>query len=106
MIDACVGEIGKVIQETIQSYNLLPVRNLSGHGISPWIIHDKPSIPNYDTKDTRTLQGDQVIAIEPFATNGAGMIYEADNGNLFALIDMKPVRSPYAREVLNFIGEN
>ena len=105
-IGATLGEIGKAIQEVIEGYNLVPIRNLSGHGISPWVIHDKPSVPNYDTKDDRTLQGDQIIAIEPFATNGAGMIYEAEQGNLFALVNMKPVRSQYARELLNFITTN
>jgi len=105
-IGATLGEIGKAIQEVIEGYNLVPIRNLSGHGISPWVIHDKPSVPNYDTKDIRALQGDQIIAIEPFATNGAGMIYEAEQGNLFALVNMKPVRSQYAREILNFIATN
>ena len=105
-VGVTLGEIGRVIQDTIQSFNLQPVKNLCGHGISPWIIHDKPSIPNFDTKDTRILQGDQIIAIEPFATNGAGMIYEADHGNIFALVNVKPVRSPYAREILKFVGEN
>ncbi len=105
-IGATLGEIGKAIQDAIESYNLVPVRNLSGHGISQWVIHDIPSIPNFNTEDTRTLQGDQVIAIEPFATNGAGMIYEADKGNLFALVAKKPVRSPFAREILQHIEIN
>jgi len=105
-IGASLGEIGKAIQDVIEGYKLAPVRNLSGHGISPWVIHDKPSVPNFDTKDNKTLQGDQIIAIEPFATNGAGLIYEAEQGNLFALVNVKPVRSPFAREVLSFIGEN
>ncbi len=105
-VGASLAEIGKAIQETIEGYNLVPVRNLCGHGISPWVIHDKPSVPNYDTKDARTLQGDQIIAIEPFATNGAGLIYEAEQGNLFAVVNVKPVRSPFAREILNFVVEN
>ncbi|VVB80840.1 Methionine aminopeptidase [uncultured archaeon] len=105
-VGTTLGEIGKTIQETIESFGLSPIRNLSGHGLSPWEIHDKPSIPNHDTNDTRKLEKDQIIAIEPFATNGAGLIYEADHGNIFSLIDVKPIRSPYAREILNYIGEN
>ncbi len=105
-VGATLGEIGRAIQETIESFNLAPVRNLSGHGISPWVIHDRPSVPNYDTKDTRVLQGDQIIAIEPFATNGAGMIYEAEKANIFALVNVKPVRSSYAREILAHVVEN
>lgn len=105
-IGATLGEIGKAIQDVIESHNLVPVRNLSGHGISPWVIHDKPSVPNYDSKDVRTLKGDQIIAIEPFVTNGAGLIYEAEQGNLFALVAKKPIRSPFAREVLQFVESN
>ncbi len=105
-VGATLGEIGKAIQDVIQGHNLVPVRNLSGHGISPWVIHDKPSIPNYDTKDARALQGDQIIAIEPFATNGAGMIYEAEQANIFSLVAKKPVRSPFAREILQFVEAN
>ena len=104
-IGATLGEIGRAIQDSIEGYGLLPVRNLSGHGISPWVIHDTPSIPNYDTKDARTLKGDQIIAIEPFATNGAGMIFESDQANIFSLTKPKPVRSPFAREVMKYIQE-
>jgi len=105
-IGTTLGEIGKTIQETIESHNLSPIRNLSGHGLQEWEIHAKPSIPNHDTNDTRKLEKGQIIAIEPFATNGAGLIYEADRGNIFSIVDAKPVRSQYAREILNFIAEN
>lgn len=105
-VGVSLGAIGKVIQETIESYNFQPVKNLCGHGIAEFTIHDKPSIPNYNTGDKRTLQGNQIIAIEPFATDGAGMIYEADYGNIFALVNKKPVRSPIARDVLAFIEDN
>lgn len=104
-IGTTLGEIGKTIQQTIESYNLSPIRNLSGHGLQEWEIHARPSIPNHDTKDTRTLEKGQIIAIEPFATNGAGLIYEAERGNIFSIVDAKPIRSPYAREILNFIAE-
>lgn len=98
-----VREIGKVIESTIAEFNLKPIYNLSGHGISRWIIHDKPSIPNYDNKDNSELKEGQIIAIEPFATTGTGMIEETDKSNLFSLANKKPVRSPYAREILSFV---
>jgi methionyl aminopeptidase len=100
-----VREIGKAIQEVIQGYGFSPVRNLSGHGLNPWIIHDVPTVPNFDNGDTTKLEEDQIVAIEPFATNGAGMIYELEKGNIFSLYERKPVRSPYARELLAFIEE-
>ena len=46
------------------------------------------------------------IAIEPFATDGAGMIYESERANIFMLTNQKPVRSPFAREILKYVGEN
>jgi methionyl aminopeptidase len=67
------------------------------------VIHDKPSIPNVEAKNLGTLKEGQVIAIEPFVTDGKGMIYEQDQANLFALVQKKPVRSPYARELLQYI---
>ncbi len=98
-----VREIGKVIESTIAEFNLKPIYNLSGHGISRWVIHDRPSIPNYDNKDNSELKEGQIIAIEPFATTGTGMIEETDKSNLFSLANKKPVRSPYAREILTFV---
>lgn len=104
-VGTALGEIGKVIQETIESHGFLPIRNLSGHGLSSYNIHDKPTIPNFDTQDKTTLEKGTVIAIEPFATNGAGMIYETDVANIFSQVDLKPVRSPISRDVLGFIDQ-
>jgi len=100
-----INEIGRTIQETIQSFNLSPIKNLSGHGLDLYQIHTSPSIPNFDNNNTEKLKKGQVIAIEPFATNGAGMIYETERANIFALKHSKPVRSPFARQVLMHIKE-
>lgn len=101
-----VREIGKVIEETIRKHGFNPVKNLTGHGINKWIIHDDPQIPNYDNGDTTKLQKGQVIAIEPFATTGGGMVDEADRGNIFSLSAPRPVRSQFAREIMQHIAEN
>lgn len=101
-----IGLIGKKIQEVITKYGFAPVKNLSGHGLSEWIIHDKPSIPNYDNGSQVELKDGQIIAIEPFATTGVGLIEEAGQTNIFALEEIKPVRSPFAREVLQYIQNN
>ena len=102
-VGVTLGEIGKVIQEAIQSYGYSPVRNLSGHGIDVYNIHTEPTIPNYDTHDKTTLKKGQVVAIEPFATNGFGMIQEAGQPSVFMLARKKPVRSPITREILKHI---
>ncbi len=100
-----LGTIGKAIHDAITNYGFSPIKNLSGHGLDKFNIHAKPTIPNFDTGDKTKLEKGTVIAIEPFATDGAGIIYESGPGNLFALIQRKPVRSPIARKVLMEIEE-
>ncbi len=105
-IGTTLGEIGKTIQETITSHGFTPIKNLSGHGLNQYDIHTVPTIPNVATGDKTALENNMIIAIEPFSTNGAGLIYELDRANIFALVNPKPVRSNMTRQVLQFIGEN
>ena len=98
-----LGEIGKTIHESITKYGYAPVKNLSGHGLSQYKYHDKPSIPNFDTGDKTQLKKGQVIAIEPFASKGSGVIFESSNANIFSLKKKKPVRNMITRNVLKEI---
>ena len=98
-----VGEIGGRIQETITSLGFQPVRNLSGHGLGQFQIHTAPSIPNIHLKDSFVLQDGMSVACEPFATDGRGMISDSGDATIFSLVDSKPVRSPFARDVLKKI---
>jgi methionyl aminopeptidase len=101
-----LGEIGKTIQDTIRSYGYEPVRNLSGHGLGQFKIHVPPSIPNFDSKDQTVLREDMVVAIEPFATSGKGLIHEAGIPTIFTLMQARPVRSPFARTALQSIQKH
>jgi methionyl aminopeptidase len=100
-----ISEIGKAIHETIVSYGYSPVKNLSGHGLSQYVFHDRPSIPNFDTGDKTKLEKGSVIAIEPFASNGSGVIYESGAGNIFSQVNKKPVRNIMTREILREIEQ-
>lgn len=100
-----IGQVGKVIQETIESYGYSPIKNLSGHGLGRYNIHTKPSMPNYDTHDGSVLQKGMTIAIEPFATNGQGEIYQSSNATIFMLAKRKPVRSIFARQILQEVDK-
>jgi len=104
-IGVTLAEIGKTIHETITSYGFSPIKNLSGHGLGKFIIHQKPTIPNFDTGDTTKITEDLVFAVEPFATNGHGSVFESSPATIFSLINKKPVRSPYARALLKDIDQ-
>ena len=93
-------EIGKAIQDVITGYDLAPIRNLSGHGLDRYEIHTAPTVPNFDNGDENRLSDNQIIAIEPFATSGKGIIYEAGTPTVFMFRQKKPVRDMMTRKVL------
>lgn len=100
-----VNSIGAEIEKTISSFGFNPIRNLSGHGLGIYSPHDDPSIPNYDNKDTTVLEDGDMIAIEPFATNGTGLVKNHGEATLFSKISNKNSRNPFAREVLKEINK-
>ncbi len=104
-VGVTLGEIGKVIEDSIQSSGYQPIRNLSGHGIALYQIHTSPSIPNYNTHDKTALQKGMVIAIEPFATDGEGRIKDGSGSVIYEEIAHKPIRSMLAREIAREIED-
>ncbi|MBW2990812.1 type II methionyl aminopeptidase, partial [Candidatus Woesearchaeota archaeon] len=95
-----LNQIGREIHREITMRGFSPIRNLSGHGLDRFVIHDKPSVPNFETGSEQELVEDQVIAIEPFASTGIGVIYESSNPSIFSVEGKKPVRSAITRAVL------
>lgn len=100
-----IGEIGDAVHEAILKRGFTPIKNLSGHGLGRFQIHVSPSIPNIATGMKTPLKENQVIAIEPFATDGVGMIYESGTPTVFSLISNKQVRSQTARKMIQDIKE-
>lgn len=98
-----VREIGKIIEKTICSHGFKPIRNLSGHGLAPYKIHTDPSIPNYDDGSNAIITPGMTFAIEPFATNGKGLIYESGTATIFSFIKEKTVSSKAAQTLLSQI---
>lgn len=95
-----IREIGKIIEDTITSHGFEPIRNLSGHGLGEYKIHTSPIIPNYDDQSKAILKPAMTFAIEPFATDGVGYIFEGGNAAIFGLAASRPVRSELARSIL------
>lgn len=95
-----ICEIGRAIEEAITSFGFNPVKNLSGHGLEQYSVHTFPTIPNFNNGDETKLEKGQVIAIEPFATEGSGMIYEKGIANVFILKLKRPIRVGFIRNML------
>ncbi|MHC1686915.1 MAG: type II methionyl aminopeptidase [Methanothrix sp.] len=100
------SQIGSVIEETILGFGYKPVSNLTGHGLSRYEAHDDPIIPNRAMEKGVILKEGDVIAIEPFATNGSGRISEAPINEIYGFSASRPVRLPQARELMRQIREN
>lgn len=98
-----VREIGKVIHDTIASYGYTPIKNLSGHGLGEYKIHTSPIIPNYDDHSKAVIKPEMTFAIEPFATNGVGLIYEGGVPAIFGLGQSRPLRTELSRSLLKEI---
>ena len=84
-IDVALGDIGGVIQEVMESYEIeldgktypiKPIRNLMGHSIAPYNIHGGKSVPSVKTPDRTRMEEGEVFAIETFASTGRGYIEE------------------------------
>jgi methionyl aminopeptidase len=99
------GELGAVIEDSIRSYGLNPITNLTGHGLSQYEAHDDPSVPNRHVEGGAILKEGDVLAIEPFATDGVGTVHDGNWAEIYSLIRKKPVRLPAVRNVLKQVEE-
>ena len=100
-----LGEIGDKIQKVAEKSGFSPIRNLSGHGIKQWDLHSSPTIPNYNNENDTKLK-DGVYAIEPFITNGVGVVYDGKPSGIYELRKSAAIRDSNAREIFNYIAEN
>ena len=98
-----LSDIGKVVQQTIEKRGFSPISNLSGHGIMRYNSHCSPSVPNYETNSDEVLLPGTIIAIEPFATDGKGLIKESNHSTIFSQEIKKPIRDLTTRRVLKEI---
>lgn len=99
-----VREIGGVIEDTICADGFRPVKNLMGHGLDAYTFHDDPSVPNCRMGGDHPLRAGQVIAVEPFATDGDGFVTDGSFCEIYSQIRHKPTRSPFVRKVLEKIS--
>jgi methionyl aminopeptidase len=103
--NALLSDISATIEETIASFGFKPISNLTGHGLERYNLHAEPQIPNVKFSGNYRLKGDQVIAIEPFATDGEGRVKESGQAIIFMLVNKKPTRNFDARKIMDFADQ-
>ena len=99
-----IWKIGEKIQETITEQGFSPVRNLSGHQLGQYKIHAGLTIPNHNNgNETKLDEG--AYAIEPFSTDGAGIVYEGKPSGIYRFQGRKAVRDILARKLMDYIEQ-
>ena len=96
-----VGAVGREIEAIIDSYGYTPILNLSGHGVERYDAHTGPNIPNRAVDRSVELSVGDVIAIEPFATDGRGKVGEGAVEEIYEQVGDGTVRDRRARQVLD-----
>jgi methionyl aminopeptidase len=86
-----IDEMSRAIAEAIRARGLKPIVDLTGHSINRYLLHAGKSIPNVPGHSEGTLEEGEIIAIEPFATNGVGSIENGPFGNILRFRQAPPV---------------
>uniref|UniRef100_H2Z5Q9 Methionine aminopeptidase 2 n=1 Tax=Ciona savignyi TaxID=51511 RepID=H2Z5Q9_CIOSA len=133
-IDVRLCDVGAAIQEVMESYEVeldgktyqvRPIRNLSGHSIGQYRIHAGKTVPivkggdQTRMEDTLCVQSDylkyqsegEVFAIETFGSTGKGYVHDdMDCSHYMKNFDLAnqhvPLRLPRAKRLLHLINEN
>lgn len=93
-------ELGEAQYSEAEALGFTTVKNLCGHTIEHYKVHAGISIPTYNNKDKTEIQEGWQVALEPFVTNGDGLIKEKGKATVFMVEKEKNARSPYARKIL------
>jgi methionyl aminopeptidase len=99
------GTVGAEIEDVIRGYGYTPVLNLSGHGVERWDAHTGPNVPNRGVDRGTELSVGDVVAIEPFATDGRGKVSEGTKEEIYSLEHERSVRNRQARQILETVTE-
>lgn len=117
-IDARMGELGAVIQETMESYEVeingetypvKSIRNLTGHTILPYSIHGTKAVPIVKTDDQTKMEEGDVFAIETFGSTGLGHVRDDGEVSHYAKntdVQHVDLRLSSAKSLLNVINKN
>jgi methionyl aminopeptidase len=98
--------VGAAIESTIKSRGFKPIENLTGHSLERFVLHAGISVPNVKEKGAGVVKEGDVLAIEPFATNGMGRVDGKKNSSIYRFVRRRFARTGEARSLLKEIEAN
>lgn len=100
-----IGKVGEIIEKAINDRGFNSVSNLTGHSMDRWILHSGLSMPNVKENNPHKLEEGDVLAIEPFATDGIGRVTDMNEVHIFKFLKDQPMRLIHAKRALKIIKE-
>ena len=67
-------ELGEAQMSEAEALGFTTITNLSGHTLEQYKVHGGISIPTFNSKNKTELEEGMQVAIEPFITDGQGLI--------------------------------
>lgn len=101
-----IGKVGEEIEKAIINRGFNSVSNLTGHSMDQWILHSGLSVPNIKENNPHQLEEGDVLAIEPFATDGIGRVTDMNEVYIFRFLRERPLRLIHAKRALKIIKED
>ena len=97
-----LGTVGAAIELTAKDFGFKPIQNLTGHSLEPFNLHAGLTVPNVNMKVSRRPRIGDVLACEPFVTNGAaGRVENSGPGNIYHFQRSRPLRLPSMKKLLS-----
>jgi len=101
-----LDEIGASVENVIRTFGYRPIENLTGHLLEHYRLHAGLSIPSVKGLEKGTVKEGMAIAVEPFATDGAGHVKNGGNPGIYMVISEGDPKKAVLREFLDAIREN
>lgn len=96
-----LGTVGGAIELTAKEFGFKPIQNLTGHSLEIFDLHAGLTVPNVPMRINRRPRIGDVLAIEPFVTDGAsGRVENSGPGNIYHLQHGRPLRMPSMKKLL------
>jgi methionyl aminopeptidase len=97
--------IGGAIERAVDAAGYKSISNLTGHSMERLSLHAGKSVPNVLDTNTATVREGEVLAIEPFATDGAGKVTGKKGGNIYRLLRARALKSKSLSVLLSSIED-
>ena len=100
------SDVGAAIEHVIRSRGFRPIRNLSGHRMSRYLLHAGESIPNIGGVEHHRLKEGDVYAIEPFSvlSNCVGEVRDGPPSNIYRFERRRSLEG-LAKEMLDYVQQ-